>query len=49
MCDIPKNCTECGFTKTCRAGYYGSSTCKHEKAINEKCLANFWKQFEKKE
>lgn len=48
MSTVPKNCNECGFSSTCRAAYYGSSTCKHEKEINERRLAEFWQRFDKK-
>lgn len=42
---IPNNCNECNYTKTC-IGHYGGSTCKYEGIIvdialkkeNKKCL-----------
>ena len=40
MSMIPDNCRECEFSKTCTAAYYGSTTCKHEKAIVDKALAH---------
>lgn len=38
--NIPKNCLECEHGNDCKAAYYGSNLCKHEKAINRKAIDN---------
>lgn len=40
MSTIPNNCRECEFANTCKAAYYGSTTCKHERTIVDKILAH---------
>lgn len=36
--NIPKNCKECPYTKTCPAFHYGADRCKHKGAINRKTI-----------
>ena len=36
--NIPKNCKECPYTKTCPAFHYGADRCKYEKEIREQTI-----------
>lgn len=36
--NIPKNCAECPYTKTCPSPHYGGDGCRHGKEIKNKTI-----------
>lgn len=36
--EIPKNCSECEYYKTCTNAYYSGTTCKHHDDIMKAIL-----------
>ena len=43
---LPRNCTECEYTKSCMS-YYGGLACEYEKQISQNAIARFWAFIEK--